>query len=304
MYEGALFGVPSRGKSGVVNLRVSNNLEMKYRDKNDSIRKVSLIDELGFGISYNFAAQERPWSDLSMNLRLKLSKNYTFSMSTSFATYAYEFDKNGNVVVGNRTEWSYGRFGRFQGYGTSFNYTINNDTFRKLFGKKDKNNDNRREDNSLPAEGNNSDLDDGLPQPKRKVQAATDDDGYQKSKIQWSINLSTGFNIREDRTQPINKRTMRYPYKISLNALNIHGNLKLTNKWVINFNTGYDFETKKIVQTSFNISRDLHCFTMTAAISPFGQYKYYNFTIRATASILQDLKWEQRSQTQSNIRWY
>ena len=305
MYEGSLFGVPGRGKSGVVSFSLSNNLEMKYRDKNDSIKKVSLIDELGFGLSYNFAAEQRPWSDLSMNLRMRLTKNYTFSMSTSFATYAYEFDKNGNVVVGNRTEWSYGRFGRFQGYGTSFNYTLNNQTIKKLFSKKDKNEDkDRRRDDNSPDREDDSDLDDGVPQPKRKVQAATDGDGYQKANIQWSVNLSTGFNIREDRSKPINKRTMRYPYKISLNALNINGNLKLTNKWVINFNTGYDFETKKIVQTSFNISRDLHCFTMTAAISPFGQYKYYNFTIRATASILQDLKWDQRSQTQSNIKWY
>lgn len=307
LYEGSLFGVPGRGKSGVVSFRLSNNLEMKYRDKNDSIKKVSLIDELGFGLSYNFAAQVRPWSDLSMNLRMRLTKNYTFSMSTSFATYAYEFDKNGNVVVGNRTEWSYGRFGRFQGYGTSFNYTLNNQTFQKLFSKKDRDGgkDDKKGNPDLPdSENDDSDLDDGVPHPKRKVQAATDNDGYQKANIQWSVNLSTGFNIREDRTKPINKRTMRYPYKISLNALNINGNLKLTNKWIINFNTGYDFETKKIVQTSFNISRDLHCFTMTAAISPFGQYKYYNFTIRATASILQDLKWDQRSNTQSNIRWY
>ena len=54
-----------------------------------------------------------------MNLRLKLTKNYTFNMNASFATYAYTFDKSGNVVEGNRTEWSYGRFGRFQGYGSS-----------------------------------------------------------------------------------------------------------------------------------------------------------------------------------------
>ena len=305
MYEGSLFGVPGRGKSGVVSFRLSNNLEMKYRDKNDSIKKVSLIDEFGLGLSYNLAAEQKPWSNLSMNLRMKITKNYTFSMSTSFATYAYEFDKNGNVIEGNRTEWSYGRFGRFQGYGTSFNYTLNNDTFKKLFGKKDKDKDKGdKREGPNPPDGDDSAPDDGVPQPKRKVQAATDNDGYQKANIQWSVNLSTGFNIREDRTKPINKRTMRYPYKISLNALNINGNLKLTNKWIMNFNTGYDFETKKIVQTSFNISRDLHCFTMTAAISPFGQYKYYNFTIRATASILQDLKWDQRSNTQSNIRWY
>ena len=70
------------------------------------------------------------------------------------------------------------------------------------------------------------------------------------------------------------------------------------------FNSGYDFNAKEITQTAFNITRDLHCFSMTAAISPFGRWKYYNFTIRANASILQDLKWEQRSQTQSNIQWY
>lgn len=66
---------------------------MKYKDKNDSIRKVSLIDELGASISYNTAAKVRPWSNLTLNLRLKLSKNYTFSMSSVFATYAYAFDK-------------------------------------------------------------------------------------------------------------------------------------------------------------------------------------------------------------------
>ena len=72
-----------------------------------------------------------------MNLRLKLTKNYTFNMNASFATYAYTFDKSGNVVEGNRTEWSYGRFGRFQGYGSSFNYTFNNDTWKKWFGPKE-----------------------------------------------------------------------------------------------------------------------------------------------------------------------
>ena len=50
-------------------------------------------------------------------------------------------------MVGDRTEWSYGRFGRFQGYSGSFSYTLNNDTFKKLFGKKEedeKNKDNKR----------------------------------------------------------------------------------------------------------------------------------------------------------------
>lgn len=306
-YEGQAFSPPSGGKQGVVSFNLSNNLEMKYKDKNDSIRKVSLIDDLSMGISYNMAAEVRPWSDLSFNLRMKLSKSYTLSMGSTFATYAYEFDKNGKVVTGNRTEWSYGRFGRWSGYGTSFSWTINNDTWKKIRGfftgekeeeQKDKGDAASEDENSEEELDNN-----GI--PKKKVKKATAGaDGYQEFKMPWSINLSTGFNITEDRTKPINKKNMRYPYKVSVNSLNINGNIKLTNKWGVNFNSGYDFNMKEITQTSFNISRDLHCFTMTAAIAPFGRYKYYNFTIRATAQILQDLKWEQRSQTQSNIRWY
>lgn len=302
-YNGMAFGVPSGGKQGNISFSLSNNLEMKYRDKNDSIRKVSLIDELGANISYNMAAEKRPWSDLSLNMRLKFGKNYTFSMASTFATYAYEFDKNGNVVVGDRTEWSYGRFGRWSGYGTSFSYTLNNDTFKKLFGKKDDKEKDAEKEGNEDSDSDNRDHN-GIPKKKETRKAETDADGYQKFKMPWSVSLSTGFNITEDRSKPINKKTMRYPYKVSINSLNVNGNLKLTNKWSFNFNTGYDFESKEITNTSLNVTRDLHCFTMTAAISPFGRYQYYNFTIRATSSILQDLKWEQRSQTQSNIQWY
>jgi hypothetical protein len=243
-----------------------------------------------------------------MNLRLKLTQRYTFSMSAVFATYAYEFDKNGNVVVGNRTEWSYGRFGRFQGYGTSFSYTLNNDTFKKLFAKLSGNevsddeatSEDGAEDNAEEETENES----AVRSQREKRQAVAGEDGYQAFSMPWSINLSTGFNIREDRSKPINKKTMRYPYKVSINALNINGNLKISNKWNISFNSGYDFQSKQVVQTTFNITRDLHCFNMSASLAPFGPWKYYNFTLRANSSILQDLKWEQRSQTQSNIKWY
>ncbi len=309
-YANQTFGVPGRGRSGNVQLDISNNLEMKYKDKNDSIHKVSLIDELGGSISYNTAAQVRPWSDLSLRLRLKLSKSYTFSLNSSFATYAYTFDNKGNVVVGDRTEWSYGRFGRFQGYSSSFSYNFNNDTWKKilkLLGKGDA----EDEDQKKKGEENKGDKDDmdstsdenGLPKKKVVKKASADADGYQVFNMPWSLNLNYGFGISEDRSKPINRKNMRYPYKYTQN-LSGSGNIKLSDKWAVSFNSTYDFNAKKLVQTTFNITRDLHCFTMSTSLSPFGQWKYYSFTIRANASILQDLKWDQRSQTQSNIQWY
>ncbi len=299
-YTGQQFGIPSREGSGTVSFSVSNNLEMKYKDKNDSIKKVSLIDELGASMSYNLAAKERPWSDLNLNLRLKLTKSYTFNMNARFATYAYAFDKNGNVVPSNRTEWSYGRFGRFQGYGSSFNYTFNNDTWKKWFGK-DKDKEEKKKGSGEDDEEDDEDV--AAVEEKKVEKAQADADGYQVFKMPWSVSVSYSFNISEDRDKPINRHSMRYPYRYTHN-INMNGNLKISNNWSFSFSSGYDFQAKEITQTSCTVTRDLHCFNMSASISPFGRWKYYNFTIRANASILQDLKWEQRSQTQSNIQWY
>jgi lipopolysaccharide assembly outer membrane protein LptD (OstA) len=307
-FNGQAYGVPSREGSGTVSFSVSNNVEMKYYDaKKDTLKKVSLIDELSASLSYNMAAKVRPWSDLSMTLRLKLPLNYTFNMNTSFATYAYAFDKSGNVVTSDRTEWSYGRFGRFQGWGSSFNYTLNNDTWKKLVdkfsGKKD---DEKKETDSDNENADNEDSDDSADsatKPKKVENAQADADGYQVFKMPWSLSFSYSFNIREDRTKPINKHTMRYPYAYTHN-INLNGNLKISNNWSFSFNSGYDFQAHQVTQTSCTISRDLHCFNLSASLSPFGVWKYYNVTIRANASILQDLKYEQRSQTQSNIQWY
>lgn len=303
-YSGQTFSPPSGGRQGNITFSISNNLEMKYKDKKDSLRKISLIDELGANISYNMAAIKQPWSNLNLNLRLKLTKSYTFSMSSTFKTYGYKFDENGNVVDNDRTEWSYGRFGIFQGYGSSFSYTFNNDTWKKwkekLFGKKDSEETSEGEDEDT-GEGDGSTT--GNKSGKKVEKAAVDDEGYQVFKMPWSLNLNYSFNISEDRSKPINRKTMRYPYRYTHN-LSASGNIKISNNWAISFNSGYDFAAKEIVQTSFNITRDLHCFSMTASLSPFGYWKYYNFTIRANASILRDLKWDKRSQTQSNIQWY
>lgn len=301
-FTGQPYGVPSREGSGTVSFSIANNLEMKYYDaKEDTVKKVSLIDDLSANMSYNMAAKERPWSDLSINLRLKLTKSYTFNMNASFATYAYTFDKSGNVVTGNRTEWSYGRFGRFQGYGSSFNYTFNNDTWKKWFGPKEDEDKDKKKPEGDDEDSEGSEEDGTV--IKKVENAQADSDGYQVFKMPWSLSFSYSFNIREDRTKPINRHSMRYPYTYTHN-INANGNVKISNNWSLSFNSGYDFQAKEITQTSCTISRDLHCFNLSASLSPFGRWRYYNVTIRANASILQDLKYEQRSQTQSNIQWY
>ncbi len=109
-YQDELYSVPGKYKTEMISWDVSNNIEMKVKSDKDStgFKKISIIDELGASMSYNAAADYHRWSDLSMRLRLKWWKNYTFSMNAQFATYAYELDANGKPYVGNHTEWGYG----------------------------------------------------------------------------------------------------------------------------------------------------------------------------------------------------
>ena len=308
-YQGAMYGVPSKGRTGSISLNVSNNLEMKWRTKTDSLKKISLIDEIGASLSYNLAAKTKPWSNLSTRLRLKLTKNYTFNFNATWATYAYTFNDKGQVIVGDRTEWSYGRFGRFQGMSHNLSYTLNNNTFVKIkewfkskFGASDDElEDGVDEDKKLdrPAEkvGNSG------RKPDKAKKADVDEDGYMPFKFQWNVTLSYGITMAEDRSAEINLRNMRYPYKFTQN-LNISGNIGISDNWRINFTSGYNFEFRKLTTTTLNISRDLHCFEMSCGIV-LAPYVSYNFSFRATSQMLADaLKIDKRSSRSSNVQWY
>ena len=306
-YEGAVYGYPGKNMSQNISFSIDNNIEMKMKSDKDTTgyKKISLIDQLGASLSYDVA--NKRWSDLSMNLRLKLTKSYTFNMNASFATYAYQFDENGNVVVGDRTEWSYGRFGRFQGYSGSFSYTLNNDTFKKLFGKKDEDEKNKDKEGKEGGEdegteeeteeqNNNSNM-------RKTEKASVDSDGYLAFKLPWSVSLSYSYSIREDRSKDISIKTMRYPYSLT-HSLNVSGNFKIGSRWNMTYSTGYDFTSKEMSMTTLNITRDLHCFNMSCGLV-FGPFTSYNFSIRANSSMLTDaLKWDQRSNTGSAVTWY
>ncbi|MDO4955918.1 MAG: putative LPS assembly protein LptD [Bacteroidales bacterium] len=311
-FSSSLYGTAPSGKSGSINMSLSNNVEMKMKNKNDSIVKVSLIDELSANLSYNMAAKERQWSDLSMSIRLKLSKKFTFNMAPVFATYAYALNKDGIPYLSNETEWSHGRFGRFQGTSQHLSYTLNNDTFKKLFGKKtDKDKDKKKKgDGDEDDDAENEEKSNNGRQAGRGAshneKAEVSDDGYMKFQMPWSLSISYSVTMSEDHdNSKFNKKTMRYPYKLT-HQLNFSGNLKLSNAWNINYTSGYDFTYHRLSTTTINISRDLHCFALSGGLvlSSYG-YTSYNFTIRATAGTLADaLKWDKRSGTNNAVQWY
>ena len=318
-YQGQLYGVPGKGKTGSISFDLSNNVEMKIKSDNDStgFKKISILDELGASMSYNMAAKVRPWSDLSLRLRLKLTKSYTFNLNAIFASYVYEADSVGATprISEHTTYWEQGKIGRFQGMSQNLSYTINNEKVAKLFkwlkGDRPKKNDDDETKIDDPLENEtetniDKDLDAGRHGAKKRDagMAETDDDGYMKFSLPWSLSFGYGITMRENTdVKKFNYSTMRYPYKFTQN-LNISGNVRISDGWNISFSSGYDFENKKVSMTTASLSRDLHCFNMSCSVV-LTPYTSYNFSFRCNAATLTDaLKYDKRSSYSNSVQWY
>jgi hypothetical protein len=230
-------------------------------------------------------------------------------MNAVFATYAYELDENGRPYIGTHTEYSKGRFGRFQGMSQNVSYTITPDKIRNLFSKKKK-----KDDEDTPAMGKEdtgveSNVDPTMEAAKHGASkhnagmAEVDDDGYMRFSMPWSLTFSYGITMRENTSGEFNKDKMRYPYKYTQN-LNFSGNIRISDGWNIAFTSGYDFEYHKLSMTTASLARDLHCFSMSCSVV-LRPYTSYNFSFRYNAATLADaLKYDKRSGYSNAVKWY
>lgn len=316
-YQHGMFGSVGRGRSGNINMSFSNNLEMKLRpskrDTTNQSRKVSLIDNFNVGVSYNLAADSLNWSDINTSLRLKLMKGFTLNLSALFETYTYQLNENGNPVKVNVTEWKKNRIpGRLARTGTSFSYSISNDTFKKK--KKNKDEDAMPPLEELPEEDLLDEDGNALTEEeiinryrekqdqqkgKDKKTQQLDPDGYEPFKLPWNLGFSYSMSYGKG---SFDKEKMRYAMKITHN-LGLSGSISLTSKWRLSATGNFDFDTGKLAYMSCSVSRDLHCWQMSASFIPVGPYKSYNFMISIKSSLLKDVKYEQRSNPRDNIAW-
>lgn len=327
LYQDNIFGSPGRGKSASLNFSLDNNIEAKIKSKQDTVetfKKVSLIDNFSLSTSYNMAADSFQLSDISARINLKLTQSFNLSLSGAFDPYVYGHttDAQGNKTMRrlNKLRVLNGRgIGALRGTGTSFSYTFNNETFKKLaklFSREaDSPKDGAQGDGEQSTASNTtaplSSKDTSMGQmaaqgksPGGSLYGNDDDmqydaDGYGVFSIPWSLSVSYGVNLNQttfdfDRDE--------YNYGLTHNLM-LSGTLQPTKNWSFNFNASYDFERKRISNMTIGISRDLHCWNLTASAIPFGLYKSYNLTIGVKSSLLKDLKYDKHSRPVPET-WY
>lgn len=304
-YSSMLFGTAPSGNSGSVGFDFKNNLEMKVKSDKDStgMKKISLIDDLGFNFSYNMMADSMKWSNINSNIRLKLTKSYTLSLSAVWDPYLYELDHNGTPRKVDKLRVFNGKgFGKLMSTGSSFSYSLNQDTFTKLFNRGENKEKNKKDGNpgnaNLPDDGTMGTNPYDDPSPKGSAFADNnndmgefDDDGYLKNSVNW--NISFNYSLRYGYGE-FDKERLEYKGALTHN-FGLSGSIQPSKNWNFTFNTDYNFAQKKFTNINCTLTRNLHCWSMSASFIPIGPYKSYNFTIRANSSLLQDLKYDQRS---------
>jgi len=302
-FQGQIFSPPGEGKSGTLSFTIDNNLEMKVPIAGtDSTKKISLIDNLNFGMSYNFLADTINWSNLNASIRLKIL-GQNLSLSGAFDSYYY--GENGQHI--NKLRWGHG-FGRFMGTSIGYPLTLNNSTLKKWFGKGEKkdtktNNTGSEDNSSTDEEGNTPDS--NKPQKttsllqKKKAEGDYDADGYLLTNIPWSLSLNSTVSFAYG---TFDKERKEYNYQWN-KTLSLSGNISPTKGWNFSFATSYDFDNKRFATMTCSITRQMHCWQMSASIVPIGPYQSYFFTVAVSASILKDLKYQQSSNFRDQMNW-
>ncbi|MCC8153584.1 MAG: LPS-assembly protein LptD [Tannerellaceae bacterium] len=322
-YSKNLYTPPGRGRTGSISFGLNNNIEAKIYSDRDSTgeRKISLIDNLALGISYNMAADSFKWSDLSTNIRIKVTKSYTLNLNLNWDTYTYQYNpRTDNIDRVNITRLQAGKgIGRLRGTNTSFSYTFNNDTFNKLFGREggpsvsiDENDPNlnmgdpANPDPIGPIDPESTAESGGtggrLRESKADDSGDFDDHGYYKNMFPWSFSVNYSINLSYD-TSRFDREKLEYKYKLT-HALSFNGSIQPTKNWRLNFNATYDFDTNKISYLTCNFTRNMHCFQMTGSFIPIGPYKSYSFTIAVSSQLLRDLKYDKHSNYRDGQSWY
>lgn len=303
-YSGGMYGVPGRGMQAALNWSLSNNVEMKVKDKKKSeesgttqYKKVSIIDNFTISGGYNFAADSLRLQNFSTSLRIKLTKSFSLNLAGSWDPYKYGLNEYGNPVRINELR----NFPRFLGTGTSFQYTFDNNTFKK----KDKKT--RDDDTDDPMEeGVNFNMDepsniDKEAQRDKSANTTADDEGYTKPEVSWSFTIN--YSVAWRTGSNFDYEMMDYKREWTHN-LSFSGHVNPTPKWRLNYSGSFDLKALEVTQMTFSIVRDLHCWRLSASVSPFGRYKSYMVTIGVNASMLQDLKYEKRSDNSRNSTWF
>ena len=321
IYDESAFNVPTSAQSGSIGFSLTNNLELKVRNDNDTsenteaTKKIPIFESLSLSTSYNIIADSFNLAPISISARTRLLNNkISINASASVDPYSYipnpsrprETAADGaifeNFIRYDQLAWSRkpivvdineerdtvvsetSLFGTLTRASVALSTNLNPEANKKK--------EERAEAASIAQED--------VEYIERNRQDYVDFD------IPWSLNVRYSFTytnsptrrlVEEGRERPED----RYRSTRSINrnspfrqSVSFNGDVNLTPKWKIGFTSGYDFQAEEVTQSSINVFRDLDCFDFRFDWIPFGRFTSFYVQVNVKSSILRDLKLQRR----------
>ncbi len=266
IFEKTVYGGPGAAKSGIFNFALHNNLEMKVRNRKDTVtgtKKIVLIEDLAISSAYDMARDSVRWSKIAITGYTTLFKTLRINYNATLDPYAMnakgqrinasEWKVNHRLLRLDNTSWS-----------VDINYTLTSEK-----GKKNK---------DAPLASTK-----GTPEERKDVMDFYD--AYVDFNIPWSFRIDYGFKYNKNWNSTYDRRIGTITQTLA-----VSGMINLTPKWKVTASTGYDFQMHALSYTRVDVYRDLHCWEMSFGWVPKGGQQQWDFHINVKAALLQELK--------------
>ncbi|MDB4655862.1 putative LPS assembly protein LptD [Flavobacteriales bacterium] len=255
----SIYGRPPTNNTGAVTYGFGNTLEMKIRSKKDTItgfKKVKILEAFNVSGSYNLFADSLNLSDIRVSGRTRILERLGVNFNMNLSPYAQ--DTNGRAI----NTWLVNETGKLTRLTTAtVALTLN------LNGK-------TRQADYNSDKGTDAEL--------AQINAAKA--AYIDFNVPWRLDIS--YNLTVNNLASAANRLVQ--------TLQFQGDISLTPKWKVGFNSGYDFVNNDLSYTSLSIYRDLHCWEFSMTWVPFGVQQMWSFDLKVKSTILQDLKLSRR----------
>jgi hypothetical protein len=266
IFEDEVFSGPGRGEQRSLSFSLNNIFEAKKVKRDSTGEKkeevVRLIDQLNLSSSYNFAADSLKLSNLNTSFRARILPGLSIRANAQFNFY--ERNEQGTKIDQFLIEESRKPL-ELTSFSTSTSYSI-----------------------SLGSQGLQANDNPHYPQnynPLNQNIFHPVDPHFNQRRVQ-DFNSPFSFSVDFSYRWNLNP-TGENRKSATINARNI--NLKLTPKWDFRTEIGYDLVQKELTPSQFSLNRNLHCWDLSFTMNPFGDNKYYFFSLRVNAGQLQGI---------------
>ncbi|OUR91833.1 organic solvent tolerance protein OstA [Flavobacteriales bacterium 34_180_T64] len=293
-FEQSLFGAPNKNFSSSMGISLSNNFEAKVREKDSTItepKKIILLNNLNFSTSYNFAADSLQWSPMRVSGGTQIFDNkMNINFGATLDPYALD---NNNRKINTYNIDNGGSLFRLTSATLNMSYSLSNTSFSG----RDSETDEAAREESFRSGGRDDDLF-GRPQDFAD-QRLTDEDSKKDEKpselynyaIPWSLKLAYAVNYSNSARQN----------EIASHSLMFSGDVEISPRWTVGASSGYDFKNQGFTYTQLRFERDLLSWRMNFSWIPFSAQSSWNFFIGIKSSLLKDLKYDKRKQSDQQL---